>query len=264
MLKVTNLETVYSDIIQALRGISFEVPSGSIVTLLGANGAGKTTTINAISGFRESLDLKIEDGVIEFEGQIINNEKPHGVVSKGIVQVPEGRKVFAELTVDENLLVGSYSMRDRSKFSRMRERVYEYFPSLAARRQQQAGYLSGGEQQMLAIGRALLGEPRLIMMDEPSLGLGPIVVGEIFQIIQRINAEQAVSILLVEQNANIALSVASYGYILENGRIVMEGPSDKLRADKDIREFYLGLTDIGKKKSFREVKHYKRRKRWLS
>jgi len=264
MLKVTNLETVYSDIIQAVRGISFEVPTGTIVTLLGANGAGKTTVINAISGFRESLDLKIEDGTIEFEGSIINNEKPHGVVARGVVQVPEGRKVFAGLAVDENLLVGSYRIRDRSKYSRMREMVYEYFPALASRRQQQAGYLSGGEQQMLAIGRALLAEPRLIMMDEPSLGLGPIVVGEIFDIIRRINAEQGVSLLLVEQNANIALSVASYGYILENGRIVMEGPSERLLGDKDIREFYLGLTDVGKKKSFREVKHYKRRKRWLS
>ncbi len=264
MLKVTNLETVYSDIIQALRGISFEVPQGSIVTLLGANGAGKTTTINTISGFRESLDLKVEDGAIEFEGRIINNEKPHGVVARGIVQVPEGRKIFAELTVDENLLVGSYRTKDRSTYSKMRDMVYDYFPALASRRHNQAGYLSGGEQQMLAIGRALLAAPRLMMLDEPSLGLGPIVVREIFDIIQKINADQGVSILLVEQNAAIALSIATYGYILENGRIVMEGPSEKLKADRDIREFYLGLTDIGKKKSFRDVKHYKRRKRWLS
>jgi branched-chain amino acid transport system ATP-binding protein len=264
MLKVSNLETVYNDVIQSLKGISFEVPDGSVVALLGANGAGKTTAINVISGFRKSLNLSIEDGAIEFDGQNINSEKPHSVVAKGVVQVPEGRKVFAELSVDENILVGSYSLADRKRFSEARDRVYEYFPVLATRSRQPAGYLSGGEQQMLAIGRALVAEPKLMMMDEPSLGLAPLVVSEIFDIVHQINKTHGVSLLLVEQNAHAALSIADYGYVMESGRIVMEGTSEKLRADKDIREFYLGLTDLGEKKSFRQVKHYKRRKRWLS
>jgi len=264
MLKVSNLETVYNDVVQALKGVSFEVPGRSIVALLGANGAGKTTTINAISGFRQSLNLSIEDGTIEFEGRNINSDRPHAVVTRGVVQVPEGRKVFAELSVDENILIGSYCLVDRKRFNEAREKVYQYFPVLAARSKQPAGYLSGGEQQMLAIGRALVAEPKLIMMDEPSLGLAPLVVSEIFDIIHQINKTHGVSLLLVEQNAHAALSIADYGYVMESGRIVMEGPSEKLKADKDIREFYLGLTDLGEKKSFRQVKHYKRRKRWLS
>jgi branched-chain amino acid transport system ATP-binding protein len=264
MLKVSNLETVYNDVIQSLKGISFEVPDGSVVALLGANGAGKTTTINVISGFRKSLNLSIEDGTIEFDKQNINGDKPHSVVARGVVQVPEGRKIFAELSVDENILVGSYSLRDRKRFNEARDRVYEYFPVLAARSRQPAGYLSGGEQQMLAIGRALVAEPKLMMMDEPSLGLAPLVVSEIFDIVHQINKTHGVSLLLVEQNAHAALSIADYGYVMESGRIVMEGTSETLKADKDIREFYLGLTDLGEKKSFRQVKHYKRRKRWLS
>jgi len=264
MLKVTNLETTYKDIILALKGISLEVPPGKIVALLGPNGAGKTTTINTISGIRKSLDLEIEDGTIEFHGENINDKEPHEVVERGILQVPEGRRVFAELTVEENILVGSYTLKERADFLTYKEMAFSYFPILRERSKQLAGYLSGGEQQMLVIARALMARPRLIMMDEPSLGLAPMVVKSIFDIIARINSQEAVAILLVEQNARMALQIAHYAYILETGRVVMEGPSDVLRQDRDIREFYLGLTEVGTKKSFREVKHYKRRKRWLS
>jgi branched-chain amino acid transport system ATP-binding protein len=264
VLRITNLETVYNDIILALKGISLEVPSGQIVALLGANGAGKTTTINTVSGMGRALNLTIEDGSIEFEGEVMNDREQYQIVAKGIVQVPEGRKIFAELSVEENLVIGSYSLEQRRRFAGIRAMVHEYFPILQTRSKQLAGYLSGGEQQMLAIARALLAEPKLIMMDEPSLGLAPLVVNEIVGIIDKINREQQVAILLVEQNANVALSVAHYGYILENGRVVMEGPSKSLLENRDIREFYLGLTEVGTKKSFREVKHYKRRKRWLS
>ncbi len=264
MLRLANLETVYSDVILALKGISLEVPPGKIVALLGANGAGKTTTINAISGVRKSLNLTIEDGTIEFNEEGISEFEPHQIVGRGLMQVPEGRRVFAELSVEENLVMGSYSLGNRKEFVRNREMVYEYFPLLRSRAGRPAGYLSGGEQQMLAIARALVAEPKLIMLDEPSLGLAPLVVEEIFEIIARINDRQGVAILLVEQNANAALSIAHYGYILENGRVVMEGSSKDLRANRDIREFYLGLTDVGTKKSFRDVKHYRRRKRWLS
>ncbi len=264
MLKIINLETTYNDVILALKGISLEVPEGEIVALLGANGAGKTTAINTISGFRKPLDLVIEDGTIEFDGENINDKEPHEVVSRGILQVPEGRRIFAELTVEENILIGSVSLKERSKLEDHQKRVFSYFPILERRRGQLAGYLSGGEQQMLAIGRALMAEPRLIMLDEPSLGLAPLIVREIFTILQRINANDKKAILLVEQNVKMALSIARYGYILENGRIVMDGASDTLKKDKDIKEFYLGLTEVGAKKSFRDVKHYKRRKRWLS
>jgi len=264
MLKVTNLETTYNDIILALKGISIEIPAGKIVTLLGANGAGKTTTINTISGIRKTLNLVIEDGTIAFEGEMINDKEPHEIVSRGILQVPEGRRIFAELTVEENLMIGSYSLVNRADFQKNKTRVFNYFPFLTQRTSQLAGYLSGGEQQMLAIGRALVASPKLMMLDEPSLGLAPLIVEEIFEIIRRINQEEAMTILLVEQNANMALSIAHHGYILENGRIVMEATSQKLRQDRDIREFYLGLSEMGIRKSFREIKHYKRRKRWLS
>jgi branched-chain amino acid transport system ATP-binding protein len=264
MLKITNLETTYNDIILALKGISLEVSPLRIVAVLGANGAGKTTTINTISGIRKTLNLTIEDGTIEFEGQIINDKEPYEIVSMGILQVPEGRRIFAELTVEENIIIGSYSLINRGMFSKKKELVFTYFPILKARRSQLAGYLSGGEQQMLAIARALVADPKVVMMDEPSLGLAPLTVKEIFQIIARINSQEQVSILLVEQNANVALSIAHYGYVMENGRVVMEGKSETLRENKDIREFYLGLTEVGTKKSFRDVKHYRRRKRWLS
>ena len=264
MLRITNLETVYSDIILALRGISLEVPDERIVALLGANGAGKTTAVNTVSGLRKTLDLTIEDGSIEFDGTVINDKTPHQIVALGILQVPEGRKIFAELTVEENLLIGSYSLADRGTFSLNKDLVHSYFPILLERARQRAGYLSGGEQQMLAIARALVARPKLIILDEPSLGLAPLVVAEIFEIIRKINQEQRVAILLVEQNAAIALTVAHYGYVLETGRVVMEGQSEALRENQDIREFYLGLNDLGTKKSFRTVKHYRRRKRWLS
>lgn len=264
MLQVTNLETTYKDVILALRGISLEVPPGKIVALLGANGAGKTTTINTVSGIRRTLDLKIEDGTVEFEGEIINEKEPYQIVERGLLQVPEGRRVFAELTVEENIIISSYTIKDRKKFLKNREMVWSYFPILKSRRSQEAGYLSGGEQQMLVIGRALMAHPKVIMMDEPSLGLAPMLVKEIFQIIGRINSQEDVAILLVEQNANVALGIAHHGYILENGRIVMEGAGETLRADRDIKEFYLGLSEVGTRKSLREVKHYKRRKRWLS
>jgi branched-chain amino acid transport system ATP-binding protein len=264
MLKVTNLETTYNDIILALKGISIEVLPGKIVALLGANGAGKTTTIKTVSGIRKTLNLVVEDGSIEFEGDILNDKEPHEIVSKGILQIPEGRQIFAELTVEENLIIGSYSLANRADFQKNKEKVFDYFPFLPQRIQQLAGYLSGGEQQMLAIGRALVANPKLMMLDEPSLGLAPLIVEEIFEIIRRINQEEGMTILLVEQNANMALSIAQHAYILENGRIVMEGPSEKLLRDKDIREFYLGLSETGDRKSFRDIKHYKRRKRWLS
>ncbi|MDQ7785641.1 MAG: ABC transporter ATP-binding protein [Desulfomonilaceae bacterium] len=264
MLKIANLETVYSDVILALKGISLEVPPGMIVALLGANGAGKTTTINTVCGIRKALDLTVEDGSIEFEGESINDMKPHQIVSLGIVQVPEGRRIFAELTVDENLVIGSYSATNRRDFAQRKENVHNYFPILKQRANQRAGYLSGGEQQMLAIARALVASPKLIILDEPSLGLAPLVVAEIFGIIERINKQEDVAILLVEQNANVALAISHFGYILETGRVVLEGPTEQLRENKDIREFYLGLTEVGTKKSFRDVKHYRRRKRWLS
>ncbi len=264
MLKIANLETTYNDIILALKGISLQVPEGRIVALLGANGSGKTTTINTVSGIRKTIDLAIEDGTIEFEGQSIEALEPHAIVRRGICQVPEGRRIFAELTVEENIIVGSYTLADRRNYARNQEMVFSYFPILRERRHQQAGYLSGGEQQMLAIARALVAKPKLMMLDEPSLGVAPLVVREIFEIIAAINREEGVAVLLVEQNANVALNIAHYGYILENGRVVMEGTSEALRDNKDIREFYLGLTEVGAKKSFRDVKHYKRRKRWLS
>ena len=264
MLKIINLETTYNDIVLALKGISIEITPGQIVTLLGANGAGKTTTINTISGIRKTINLEVEEGSLEFEGDILTHKEPFEIVAKGIIQVPEGRRIFAEMTVDENLKIGSYTLSDRGEFIKLREKVFAFFPILAERTTQLAGYMSGGEQQMLAIARALVAHPKVIMLDEPSPGLAPLIVQEIFEIIQRINQEENLTLLLVEQNANMALSISHYGYIMENGRIVMEGPSDELRQDKDIREFYLGLSETGQRKNYRDIKHYKRRKRWLS
>ncbi|NWG04447.1 MAG: ABC transporter ATP-binding protein [Syntrophaceae bacterium] len=264
MLKITNIEIVYNDVILAVRGISLEVPQGGIVALLGSNGAGKSTTLKAISGVLDSEEGEIVDGKIEFKGVLLNRKNSKEIVRLGIIQVPEGRRIFDELTVDENLWVGAYHRLDSKKVKEDYQRVMDYFPILRERHGQLAGYLSGGEQQMLVIGRGIMGKPELLMLDEPSLGLAPLIVEEIFQIIQKVNHEERTSILLVEQNANIALQIASYGYIMENGKVVLDGPSQKLAANEDVKEFYLGLTDVGSRKSYRDVKHYKRRKRWLS
>ncbi len=264
MLVLNNIEVIYNQVILVLKGVSLEVPDGDIRALLGANGAGKTTTLKAISGLLKEEDGEVTDGTIEFNGERIDKKSAEDIVRMGIFQVMEGRRVFEHLTVEENLRAGAYTRKDKRNVRRDMEMVYSYFPRLKELRHRVAGYLSGGEQQMLAIGRALMARPKLMLLDEPSLGLAPLLVKEIFDIIQRINKEEGVGILIVEQNAMAALNIASYGYIMENGRIVMDGPADKLKENPDVKEFYLGLTEVGKKKSFREVKHYKRRKRWLT
>jgi branched-chain amino acid transport system ATP-binding protein len=264
MLKVNNIEVVYNDVILALRGISLQVPEKNIITLLGGNGAGKSTTIKAIAGILPLEDGEIEGGMIEFDGERIDQKSPEDIVKKGISVIPEGRGVFPELTVEENIKVGAYTRKDTKRIQSSLQKVYDYFPILKERHSQLAGYLSGGEQQMLSIGRSLMSKPKLMMLDEPSLGLAPMVVKEIFRILKAINDEEKASILLVEQNAKIALGIARYAYFLENGRIVMDGESEVLKEDRDVKEFYLGLTDDKKKKNFANIKHYKRRKRWLS
>jgi branched-chain amino acid transport system ATP-binding protein len=264
MLSLNNVEVIYNDVILVLKGLSLEVPQGQIVALLGSNGAGKSTTLKAISGLLKPEDGEVTDGEIVFEADKINHKDAADIVQRGIFQVMEGRRVFEHLTVDQNLIAGSYTRKDRGNVRRDIETVYEYFPPLRERRRQVTGYLSGGEQQMLAIGRALMARPKLMLLDEPSLGLAPLLVQEIFEIIKRINQEQETTILLVEQNARLALDVADYAYIMENGRVVLDGEPDTLKGNADVREFYLGLTEVGSRKSYREVKHYKRRKRWLS
>jgi branched-chain amino acid transport system ATP-binding protein len=261
VLEVHNLEVVYEDVILVLRGVSIKVPDGQIVALLGANGAGKTTTLRAITGLLHAHRGEITKGRITLDGERIDGLSPEVTVKKGISQVMEGRRIFGELTVEENLRAGAFSdMRDLdAKF----DRVFELFPVLADRRASRAGYLSGGEQQMLAIGRALMINPRYLLMDEPSLGLAPLLVQQIRDLITEIN-RQGTSVLLVEQNANMALQIADHGYVMETGKIVMDKPAAELRADEDVREFYLGLHKEGVVASFRDVKHYKRRKRWLS
>src|SRR5713226_2491196 len=262
MLKLKNIEVIYDDVILVLKGLSLEVPSGKIVALLGPNGAGKSTTLKAISGLLAAEEGEVTDGVIEFEGQRIEELPPEKIVRRGIFQVMEGRRVFEDLTVDENIAMGGYTRRDRAALTRDREVCFTYFPRLRDLRGKLAGYLSGGEQQMLAISRALMARPKLILLDEPSLGLSPLLVLEIFRIIGKINAEEKTTMLLVEQNANVALSIAHFGYIMENGRIVLEGDPEKLRSNEDVREFYLGGGEG--KKSYKAVKSYRRRKRWLS
>ena len=265
MLKINNLEVVYNDIILVLRGISLDVPDQSIIAFLGSNGAGKSTTLRAVSGLLEYEDGEIMKGSIEFNDQAIHKWGPQRIVRAGITQVPEGRRVFAELTVGENIRVGGHTRKDaRADVDKDFEMVLSYFPALQERLKVQAGYISGGEQQMLAIARALMAKPSLMMLDEPSLGLAPLLVSEIFEIIRRINKEGKVSILLVEQNALMALAVSEYGYIMENGKIVLDGPSRKLMENEDVKEFYLGIKEDKERKSFSEIKHYKRRKRWLS
>ncbi len=264
ILSLNNIEVIYNDVILVLKGLSLEVPQGRIVCLLGANGAGKSTTLKAISGLLKPENGDVTDGSIVYNGETIHKREAAYIVRKGIFQVMEGRRVFGHLTVEENLRAGGYTVPDRSHITQRMDLVYTYFPRLKERRTQVSGFLSGGEQQMLAIGRAIMAEPRIILLDEPSLGLAPLLVQEIFGIIKRINEEEGTTILLVEQNANIALNVAHYAYIMESGRIVLDGTPDELKNNADVREFYLGLTEVGERKSYREVKHYKRRKRWLS
>ncbi len=265
MLKVNNIEVVYSDVILVLRGVSLEVGQGQIVSILGANGAGKSTTLKAISGLLRTQEGEVTRGTIEFNGQHIDQLTPDDIVHHGIVQVLEGRPIFQHLTTEENLLAGSLfrSGTAGSEISRDLEQVYHFFPRLKDLRRRTCGYLSGGEQQMLVIGRAIMARPKLMLLDEPSLGLAPMLVQEIFEIIHRMNEVLGVSILLVEQNANVALRIASYAYVMETGRVVLDGPAEQLAENADIKEFYLGLTQLGERKSYREVKHYKRRKRWL-
>lgn len=263
MLEVANLEVVYNEVILVLRGLSIDVPDGRIVALLGANGAGKTTTVRAISGLLDVHGGDITKGSVTFNGKEISRAKPSHIVDGGITQVMEGRRVFAELTVDENLTTGAFTVRNRETNAAARERVMELFPILGDRRRQTAGYLSGGEQQMLAIGRALMADPKLLILDEPSLGLAPQLIEQIRDIIVEIN-RQGVSVLLIEQNAMMALSIADYGYVMESGKVVMDGAPKTLLEDEDVQEFYLGLHGEGERKSFKDVKHYKRRKRWLS
>ena len=264
VLEVNNIEVVYNKVVQALRGLSLAVPRGQIVALLGSNGAGKSTTLKAVCGLLPLEDGALQAGRISFDGQPAMKLAPQELVRRGLSHVMEGRRVFEDLTVEENLVAATYALTGRKPVPRDFDAVYAYFPRLHERRKGLAGYLSGGEQQMLAIGRALVADPKLILLDEPSLGLSPKLVEEIFTIIARINAERGVSMLLVEQNASVALAVADSGYIMENGKIVIDGTAEKLASDQDVREFYLGVGGTGEARSFRELKHYKRRKRWLS
>lgn len=264
LLSVNNIEVIYNDVILVLKGMSLAVEEGQIVALLGANGAGKTTTLKAVSGLLKTEEGEVTDGVISFEEKPIHHLEPEEIVRRGVFQVMEGRRVFEDLTVDENLVAAAHLQKRRSKLKELQEVVYSYFPRIRDRRSTLAGYLSGGEQQMLVIGRALMAQPKLMLLDEPSLGLSPLLVAEIFHIIKQINQEQKTTILLVEQNARLALTIADYGYIMENGRIVLDDTVERLRDNEDVKRFYLGLTDVGTKRSYRDVKHYKRRKRWLT
>ncbi|MFZ1344783.1 ABC transporter ATP-binding protein [Thiothrix eikelboomii] len=264
MLSIKNIEVIYDHVILVLKGISLEVPNGGVVALLGANGAGKTTTIKSISNILKTERGEVTKGSIEFEGERVENLSPNDLVKRGVVQVMEGRHCFGHLTVEENLLTGAYTRTDgRKAVADDLEMVYSYFPRLKVRRKSQAGYTSGGEQQMVAVGRAMMAKPKLILLDEPSMGLAPQLVEEIFEIVQTLNQKEGVTFLLAEQNAAIALRYATYGYILENGRVVMDGAASHLASNEDVKEFYLGLSG-GDKKSFRDVKHYRRRKRWLA
>lgn len=264
MLSIKNIEVIYDHVILVLKGISLEVPQGGIVALLGANGAGKTTTIKSISNILKTERGEVTKGSIEFESQRVEDLSPTDLVQRGVVQVMEGRHCFEHLTVEENLLTGAYIRKDgRKAVADDLEMVYSYFPRLKERRKSQAGYTSGGEQQMVAVGRAMMSRPKLILLDEPSMGLAPQLVEEIFEIVRTLNQQKGVTFLLAEQNAAIALRYATYGYILENGRVVMDGVASDLASNEDVKEFYLGLSG-GDKKSFRDVKHYRRRKRWLA
>ncbi len=264
LLTVNNIEVIYDHVILVLKGVTLQVPEGGIVALLGANGAGKTTTLKAISNLLQAERGDVTKGSIEYAGERVDKRTPNELVKRGVIQVMEGRHCFEHLTVEENLLTGAYTRTDgRSGIAQSLELVYSYFPRLKERRGSQAGYISGGEQQMTAIGRALMSNPKMMLLDEPSMGLAPQLVEEIFEIVKRLNEEQDVTFLLAEQNTNVALRFAHYGYILESGRVVMDGPAAELRENPDVKEFYLGIGGEGRK-SFRDVKHYKRRKRWLA
>ncbi len=264
LLDVNNIEVIYDHVILVLKGVSLSVPEGGIVALLGANGAGKTTTLKAISNLLRAERGEVTKGSIELAGERVQALTPNDLVKRGVIQVMEGRHCFEHLTVEENLLTGAYTRGgDRAGIQQDLDMVYSYFPRLKERRGSQAGYTSGGEQQMTAIGRALMSRPKMILLDEPSMGLAPQLVEQIFEIVKRINEEEGVSILLAEQNTNIALKYARYGYILENGRVVLDGEAKALRENEDVKEFYLGLSGSDRR-SYRDVKHYKRRKRWLS
>ena len=264
LLNVSNIEVIYNHVILVLKGVSLQVPKGGITALLGGNGAGKTTTLKAVSNLLHSERGEVTKGTIEYRGEPIAALDPAGLVQRGVIQVMEGRHCFEHLTVEENLLTGAYTRKDGSAAIRESlDLVYNYFPRLKERRRSLAGYTSGGEQQMCAIGRALMSSPETILLDEPSMGLAPQLVEQIFEIVKRLNEEQGVSFLLAEQNTNVALRFAHYGYILESGRVVMDGPAAELRENPDVKEFYLGMSEQGRK-SFREVRSYRRRKRWLS
>jgi branched-chain amino acid transport system ATP-binding protein len=264
ILDVNNIEVIYNHVVLVLKGVSLSVPRGGIVAILGANGAGKTTTLRAISNLLHAERGEVTKGSIVFDGSEVHRSTPNDLVRRGCIQVMEGRHCFRHLTVEENLLTGAYTRRDgNAAIKRDVEMIYGYFPRLKERRQSITGYISGGEQQMTAIGRALMSRPKMMLLDEPSMGLAPQLVEEIFQIVRRLNAEQGVSVLLAEQNTNMALKHATYGYILENGRVVLDGVAAELRENADVKEFYLGISG-GERKSFRDVKQYKRRKRWLA
>ncbi|TCT08779.1 amino acid/amide ABC transporter ATP-binding protein 2 (HAAT family) [Tepidamorphus gemmatus] len=264
ILEINNIEVVYNKTVQVLRGLSLAVERGKIVTLLGSNGAGKSTTLKAVSNLLFLENGAVTAGSIRFDGANITSTTPDGLVRRGLFHVMEGRRIFEDLTVEENLTAATFALSGRGLKPTPFDLVYQYFPRLYERRQGRAGYLSGGEQQMLAIGRALIAQPSLILLDEPSLGLSPILVEEIFTIIASINRDTGVSMLLVEQNAAVAFAVAHYGYIMETGKIVLDGPTERLVRDQDVREFYLGMAGGEGHRSYRDVKHYKRRKRWLS
>jgi len=264
LLTVSNIEVIYNRVILVLKGVSLVVPRGRIVALLGANGAGKTTTLKAISNLLRAERGEVTKGTIAYQGERVDALTPNALVRRGVIQVMEGRHCFGHLTVEENLLTGAFTRSDgRREARRDLDMVYSYFPRLKERRDGLAGYISGGEQQMTAVGRALMAKPKLILLDEPSMGLAPQIVEEIFEIVRRLNRDAGVSFLLAEQNTNIALRYADFGYILENGRVVMDGDAAALRANEDVKEFYLGLSGTGRK-SYRDAKHYRRRKRWLA
>ncbi len=264
LLTVNSIEVIYDHVILVLKGVSLHVPQGGVVALLGANGAGKTTTLKAISNLLRAERGDVTKGSIELNGERVDSMTPNDLVKKGVIQVMEGRHCFEHLTIEENLLTGAYTRTaGRGEIQSDLEMVYGYFPRLKERRSSLAGYTSGGEQQMCAIGRALMSRPKMMLLDEPSMGLAPQLVEEIFEIVKVLNQKQGVSILLAEQNTNVALRYATYGYILESGRVVLDGEADALRQNEDVKEFYLGISGSGRK-SYRNVKHYKRRKRWLS